>query len=148
MMLHKGWRLSAYPLSYRVERLKPCQWSPGQNPTWQEVQRLPRTRNTYIEQEHQCAVSMLHRCFNKALAKQEHGYDPLSPKANLDGVYAVGYVKQQLYGWPRYRYALRVALPMWLYDQHEWNKLMWREWNKLMWRVRTKLKAWRYRWVD
>ena len=65
MTLRKGWRLIALPLSYRVQTLKIPSWGGNGNPVWADVQRCPRTRNAWLDDELMCAVSMFHRRFRE-----------------------------------------------------------------------------------
>ena len=70
MTLRKGWRLIARPLSFRVQKLAmPVGFGNG-NPVWTDVQRCPRTRNAWIDEEMQCAVAMLHRRLREWKAKE------------------------------------------------------------------------------
>ena len=65
MTLRRGWRLIALPLSYRVQTLKIPSWGGNGNPVWTDVQRCPRTRNLFKDDEMMCAVSMFHRRFRE-----------------------------------------------------------------------------------
>jgi hypothetical protein len=65
MTLRKGWRLIARPLSFRVQTLRiPVGFGNG-NVVWTDVQRFPRTRNAWLDDELMCAVSMFHRRFRE-----------------------------------------------------------------------------------
>jgi hypothetical protein len=65
MTLRKGWRLIARPLSFRVQKLAIPSWGSNGNPVWTDVQRCPRTRNAWLDDELMCAVSMFHRRFRE-----------------------------------------------------------------------------------
>jgi hypothetical protein len=65
MTLRKGWRLIAWPHSFRVQTLKIPSWGGNGNPVWTDVQRCPRTRYEWKDDELMCAVSMFHRRFRE-----------------------------------------------------------------------------------
>lgn len=113
MSLIKGWRLVAYPLSYRVERLFYNHYT--NNPQWTEVQRLPRTRNQWVDEELDCAASMFNRALAKAIQeKQAHyqSYYNQPPKADLHGEYAAIEARDQLKTVrERLTYCKRILLP-------------------------------------
>jgi hypothetical protein len=79
MTLQKGWRLIARPLSYRVQTLKIPVWQTNGNPVWTDVQRFPRTRNAWLDDEMMCAVSMLHT----RVREWKAGIVPLPPEPKL-----------------------------------------------------------------
>ena len=67
--LDKHWGVLVYPLRYSIVRLMPGQ----ERPTWFEVQRIPRTRNTYRDDQFDAAISAMHRRMRqhkKEIAKQ------------------------------------------------------------------------------
>ena len=128
MTLVKGWRLVAYPLSYRVQRLVACEHSPGGNAVWFNVQRFPRTRNKWVDEELDAAASMFERRFCEAVRKKNY-LPPERLRIDLGTSFAPQHVKHHLHGWPRWRYCFRILLPVeklsyyrswWLWKTRQW----------------------------
>lgn len=142
MTLVKGWRLVAYPMSYRVQRLLPNHYAPNGNPTWTDKQRFPRTRNLWVDIEFDCAVAMFHRRFIEA---QEHGDHIWSEPRNPQPV-GIPYpfqVRQALRYPQRVTYAFCVLCPQ--IFPHGWRHAYWSfrlRVDELITKLGTRLKRW------
>lgn len=120
MTLHKGWRLVATPLRYRVQRLEPCIHSPGGNPVWRDVRVMPRTRRQWVEQEWDCAVQMFEREFMVHKVKKDIDVPP-SPEP---GILYPSHVATLL-GWRRFFYAACIIFPEWTWSGFLWRSRFW-----------------------
>ena len=133
MTLYKGWRVVATPLTYQVQRLMPCHHSPGGNPVWTKVQKIPRTRNEWVDQEFDSAMAMFERCFIKHASVGDIGLrnDPHYEVERLDSHHSIMHVRQALSFRSQLRYCYLVLRPDWMtlmYWRHHYYHVRWRMW--------------------